>query len=152
MTAGTEKMRADVFVRYPAASARDLRRARLRTRGRCGGFLDHVFLQQSKRPYACGNSDTQKYDPSEAKTGFKGFITSDWGGNHASDFIKRLARPGDARDFLDDAEASLMPSYFRPDPPPHSKPWAADVSPDVFIGGSRKSPAKDSLFLVPTAR
>jgi len=63
-------------------------------------------------PYACGNSDTQN-TILRGELGFKGFITSDWGGNHASDFITLGLRPGDARDCSDDAGSLLNAILFQ---------------------------------------
>jgi len=65
-------------------------------------------------PYACDNSDTQ-IKILKGEMGFKGFITSDWGATHATDFINHgldLEMPG----------TDLQHAYFRPEPPPPPKP------------------------------
>ncbi|MGD0620632.1 MAG: glycoside hydrolase family 3 N-terminal domain-containing protein, partial [Bryobacteraceae bacterium] len=64
-------------------------------------------------PYACGNSDTL-IKILRNEIGFEGFVTSDWGATHATDFINHgldLEMPGHG----------LTPTYFLPEPPPPPK-------------------------------
>jgi beta-glucosidase len=81
-------------------------------------------------PYACGNSDTQ-IKILKGEIGFKGFITSDWGATHATDFINHgldLEMPGTPRN---------TPTYFLPEPPPPRKPPTGDFDMgDQGFGGA----------------
>lgn len=98
--------------------------------------------------YACGNADIQN-TILKGELGFKGFITSDWGANHATDFINAgldLEMPGIV---LDEAEAASMPSYFRPDPPPSAKPSETSTPADDYIGGIPEEPQQTFLFSSP---
>lgn len=42
--------------------------------------------------YSCGNTGTQNGIP-RGELGFKGFVTSDWGANHATSFINDGVSP-----------------------------------------------------------
>jgi beta-glucosidase len=78
---------------------------------------------------ACGNSDTQIKILKE-EIGFQGFITSDWGATHATDFIDHgldLEMPG----------TGFTPTYFKAEPPPPPKPLPANFDfGDAGFGGA----------------
>jgi len=64
-------------------------------------------------PYACGNPDTLN-KILKREVGFQGFVTSDWGASHGTDFINDgldLEMPG----------WGFTPTYFLPEPPPPVK-------------------------------
>jgi len=64
-------------------------------------------------PYACGNPDTLNKILKQ-EVGFQGFVTSDWGATHGTDFINDgldLEMPG----------WGFIPTYFLPAPPPPVK-------------------------------
>ncbi len=79
-------------------------------------------------PYACGNPETQ-IKILKGEMGFKGFITSDWGATHATDFINHgldLEMPG----------TDLQHTYFRPEPPP-PKPMPGDSISAMRVSAAR---------------
>ncbi len=64
-------------------------------------------------PFACGSSDTLKTILRD-EMGFKGFVTSDWGGVHNVHFINQgltMEMPGDVSS--DSPFAGMMKTYFR---------------------------------------
>src|SRR5271170_5976759 len=66
--------------------------------------------------FACGNADTLKTILRD-QVGFKGFVTSDWGGVHDVDFINQgltMEMPGEVAD--DSPFAGMMHTYFRTAP------------------------------------
>jgi len=66
--------------------------------------------------FACGNSDTLKTILRD-EMGFKGFVTSDWGGVHNVDFINHgltMEMPGEVPN--DSPFAGMMHTYFRTAP------------------------------------
>ena len=66
--------------------------------------------------FACGNSDTLK-TILFGEVGFKGFVTSDWGGVHNVNFINNgltMEMPGEVAD--DSPFAGMMHTYFRTRP------------------------------------
>lgn len=68
-------------------------------------------------PYACGNPDTL-ITILRDQLGFRGFVTSDWGANHGTNFINQgldLEMPGP----ILPNQAKDMPSYFAADLPEH---------------------------------
>jgi beta-glucosidase len=78
-------------------------------------------------PYACGNSDTL-IKILRNEIGFEGFVTSDWGATHATDFINHgldLEMPG----------FGWTPAYFLPEPPPPFKPAPGFDFGDQGFGG-----------------
>jgi beta-glucosidase len=81
-------------------------------------------------PYACGNSDTQ-FKILRKEIGFQGFITSDWGATHATDFIN------DGLDLEMPGTIGFTPVYFLPEPPPPYKPPAGGFDfGDAGFGGA----------------
>ncbi|WP_263359955.1 beta-glucosidase [Acidicapsa ligni] len=69
-------------------------------------------------PFACGNSDTLK-SLLKVEMGFKGFVTSDWGGVHNVDFINHgldMEMPGVMQP--DSPMALVMRTYFQTLPLP----------------------------------
>lgn len=74
-------------------------------------------------PYSC-DSDAIQNGILRGELGFKGFVTSDWGGVHGAEFINSgldLEMPGDLGNF---PLADMLPSYFnlRRDPKPMRPP------------------------------
>jgi beta-glucosidase len=75
--------------------------------------------------YACGNREAL-IDILRKELGFKGFVTSDWGGTHAPSFINNgldMEMPGPAP--KDSPFSSLLFSFFtteKPEPPSDKKP------------------------------
>jgi beta-glucosidase len=89
-------------------------------------------------PYACGNPDTLKKILKE-EVGFKGFVTSDWGATHGTDFINQgldLEMPG---------TQGWVPPYFLAEPPPPFKPAAFDFG-DAGFGGAVPEEPKPEPF------
>ena len=89
-------------------------------------------------PYACGNPDTLKKILKE-EVGFQGFITSDWGATHNTDFINQgldLEMPG---------TLGFIPPYFLAQPPPPFKPPAFDFG-DAGFGGAVPEEPKPEPF------
>jgi beta-glucosidase len=79
-------------------------------------------------PWACGNGDTLNKILKE-EIGFQGFVTSDWGATHATDFINHgldLEMPG---------TTGFIPPYFLPEPPPPFKPPARNAGFDMGDAG-----------------
>jgi len=77
-------------------------------------------------PYACGNPDTLN-KILKREIGFQGFVTSDWGAAHGTDFINDgldLEMPG----------WGFTPTYFLPEPPPPYKPPAGFDFGDAGFG------------------
>ena len=87
--------------------------------------------------FACGNSDTQKTILRD-QMGFKGFVTSDWGGVHNVHFINQgltMEMPGVVPD--DSPFAGMMHTYFRTAPgatAPPTKPNEAALA--GMLGGT----------------
>lgn len=79
-------------------------------------------------PYSCGNADTLKKILRD-EVGFKGFVTSDWGATHATDFIN---------DGLDMEMSGPLPVSF------------AGVS--YFVNGPKREPRGDCKCEKPQAR
>jgi len=80
--------------------------------------------------YACGNDETQNTFL-RGETGWKGFITSDWGATHATDFINRgldLEMPGGS------TGAMSMPSFFTPDPAQPAAARGGGTAGGFFMG------------------
>jgi beta-glucosidase len=86
--------------------------------------------------YACGNPDTLK-TILKGEVGFKGFVTSDWGATHATDFIN---------DGLDvEMPGPILPgqvSYFVPGIPPDPQ-RAKNHSADAFRNALPEEPPGD---------
>ena len=80
-------------------------------------------------PWACGNADTQSKILKE-EVGFQGFITSDWGATHGTDFIN------DGLDLEMPGTVGFAPPYFLPEPPPPFKPAAGSDLGDAGFGGA----------------
>ena len=82
--------------------------------------------------FACGNGDTLK-TILKGELGFKGFVTSDWGGVHNVNFINEgldMEMPGSVA--ADSPFAAFMHTYFQTAPPSPAKPPKMD--PDVVAG------------------
>jgi beta-glucosidase len=80
-------------------------------------------------PWACGNGDTE-IKILKDEIGFPGFITSDWGATHGTDFINQgldLEMPG---------TSGFIPAYFLPEPPPPYKPPAGIDMGDFGFGAA----------------
>ena len=93
-------------------------------------------------PWACGNPDTLNKILKQ-EIGFQGFVTSDWGATHATDFINQgldLEMPG---------TLGFIPPYFLPEPPPPFKPPARtggfDLG-DAGFGGAVPEEPKPEPF------
>ncbi len=91
-------------------------------------------------PWACGNPDTLNKILKE-EIGFQGFVTSDWGATHATDFINHgldLEMPG---------TIGFIPPYFLAEPPPPFKPPARNAGFDMgdagFGGAVPEEPAPE---------
>ena len=87
--------------------------------------------------FACGNPDTLKTVLRD-QMGFKGFVTSDWGGVHNVDFINQgltMEMPGEVPN--DSPFAGMMHTYFRTRPvdaAPPTKPNTAALA--GMLGGT----------------
>ncbi len=89
-------------------------------------------------PYACGNPDTLKKILKQ-EIGFKGFVTSDWGATHGTDFINQgldLEMPG---------TPGFIPPYFLAEPPPPFKPPARGQG-DAGFGAALPEEPKPEPF------
>ncbi|MGB2628161.1 MAG: glycoside hydrolase family 3 C-terminal domain-containing protein [Candidatus Acidiferrum sp.] len=88
-------------------------------------------------PFACGNADTLK-TILKGEMGFKGFVTSDWGGVHSALFINQgldMEMPGIVP--ADSPFAALMNTFFLSTPPsdaPRPKPDMGFVA--GLLGGT----------------
>ena len=88
-------------------------------------------------PFACGNADTLK-TILKGKIGFKGFVTSDWGGVHSVSFINSgldMEMPG--RINPESPFAAMMHTFFETGPKstaPPSKPNMATLA--GLLGGT----------------
>jgi beta-glucosidase len=88
-------------------------------------------------PFACGNADTLK-TILKGEIGFKGFVTSDWGGVHSVTFINQgldMEMPGSVPP--DSPFAAMMHTFFQTSPAstaPPSKPNEAALA--GMLGGS----------------
>jgi len=88
-------------------------------------------------PFACGNADTLK-TILKGEMGFKGFVTSDWGGVHSALFINQgldMEMPGIVA--ADSPFGALMNTFFLSTPPsnaPRPEPDMAFVA--GLLGGS----------------
>ncbi len=81
-------------------------------------------------PYACGNSDTQ-IKILKKEIGFEGFITSDWGATHATDFINH------GLDMEMPSTVGFIPPYFHAVvPPPYKPPPGGFDMGDAGFGGA----------------
>jgi beta-glucosidase len=83
-------------------------------------------------PFACGNSDTLK-TILKGEMGFKGFVTSDWGGVHSVLFLNEgldMEMPGAAED--DSPFKSFMSNFFVTAPPDNTPPPPMDM--DALTG------------------
>ncbi len=79
-------------------------------------------------PWACGNPDTLNRILKQ-EIGFQGFVTSDWGATHATDFVNNgldLEMPG---------TTGFIPPYFLAEPPPPFKPPARNAGFDMGDAG-----------------
>jgi len=99
--------------------------------------------------FACGNPDTLKTILSD-ELGFKGFVTSDWGGVHNVHFINQgltMEMPGEVPD--DSPFAGMMHTYFRTSPEstgPPTKPNLAALA--GMLGGTiPEEPKKGGMDL-----
>ena len=91
-------------------------------------------------PWACGNGDTLNKILKQ-EIGFQGFVTSDWGATHSTDFINHgldLEMPG---------TTGFIPPYFLPQIPPPFKPAAHagdfDMGDAGFGGAVPEEPAPE---------
>jgi beta-glucosidase len=83
-------------------------------------------------PFACGNSDTLK-TILKGEMGFKGFVTSDWGGVHSVLFINEgldMEMPGAAE--ADSPFKGFMSNFFVTAPPDNTPPPPMDI--DALTG------------------
>jgi beta-glucosidase len=91
-------------------------------------------------PWACGNPDTLNKILKE-EIGFQGFVTSDWGATHGTDFIN------DGLDLEMPGTIGFIPPYFLPEPPPPFKPPARNPGFDMgdagFGGAVPEEPAPE---------
>jgi beta-glucosidase len=98
-------------------------------------------------PFACGNADTLK-TILKGEIGFKGFVTSDWGGVHSVTFINQgldMEMPGNlppGSPFI-----PLMNTFFATAPPSSAKapPLDAGALAGLLGGTIPEEPAKDPL-------
>lgn len=77
-------------------------------------------------PFACGSADTLK-TILKSEIGFKGFITSDWGGVHSVLFINQgldMEMPGGA--YPGSPFVALMHNFFQTTPPSNAPPAKLD--------------------------
>jgi beta-glucosidase len=82
-------------------------------------------------PYSCGNPDTLE-TILKGELGFQGFVTSDWGATHATDFINRgldVEMPGPL------PVSWAGPSYFENGDPPAPKPETGKPEGAVITDG-----------------
>jgi beta-glucosidase len=83
-------------------------------------------------PFACGNASTLK-TILKGEMGFKGFVTSDWGGVHSALFINEgldMEMPGAISP--ENPFAALMQTFFRSTPPSNAPTPKPDMA---FIAG-----------------
>jgi beta-glucosidase len=83
-------------------------------------------------PFACGNSDTLK-TILKGEMGFKGFVTSDWGGVHSVLFLNEgldMEMPGAAE--ADSPFKAIMNNFFVTAPPDNTPPPPIDM--DALTG------------------
>jgi beta-glucosidase len=100
-------------------------------------------------PFACGNSDTLK-TILKGEMGFKGFVTSDWGGVHSVLFINEgldMEMPGAAID--DSPFKAFINNFFVTAPPDTTpqKPVDMDELTGVLGGPIPEEPGKNGLDL-----
>lgn len=110
-------------------------------------------------PFACGNADTLK-TILKGELGFKGFVTSDWGGVHSVSFINHgldMEMPGIVPP--DSPFAALMHTFFQTAPASAAMPTEPNEAQLAGLLGEafRKSPrSPDSIFppflAIPTPR
>lgn len=99
-------------------------------------------------PFACGNPDTLKAILRD-QLGFKGFVTSDWGGVHSALFINQgldMEMPGVPRP--EGPFVALTNTFFRSTPPSNDAPPALDPEALLAILGAtipEEPPAHDDL-------
>ncbi|MGI4828530.1 MAG: beta-glucosidase [Janthinobacterium lividum] len=77
--------------------------------------------------FACGNADTLK-EILKTELGFKGFVTSDWGGTHSALFLNQgldMEMPGIQPP--NSPMAALIHTYFATSPPPPAGPAKLDA-------------------------
>jgi len=86
--------------------------------------------------YACGNNDTLN-GILKGELGFKGFVTSDWGATHGTDFINYgldLEMPGPL------PVSWNGPSFFVNNPPRQPEPGGSNDGPALTAGGLPEEP------------
>jgi beta-glucosidase len=93
-------------------------------------------------PFACGNSDTLKTILKD-EMGFKGFVTSDWGGVHSVLFLNEgldMEMPGAAE--ADSPFKAFINNYFvtAPPEPPSNKPVDMDELTGILGGPIPEEP------------
>jgi beta-glucosidase len=85
--------------------------------------------------FACGNSDTLQ-TILKGELGFKGFVTSDWGGVHSALYINHgldMEMPGKVPE---GALVALTHSFFRSTPPDNAPPAPFDIADvELILGG-----------------
>jgi beta-glucosidase len=96
-------------------------------------------------PFACGNDNTLK-TILRGEIGFRGFVTSDWGGVHSVQFINRgldMEMPGEVE--ADSPFAAFMHTFFRTVTPEGGAPRALNMAELAgILGGSiPEEPHKD---------
>ncbi|NYF90330.1 glycoside hydrolase family 3 C-terminal domain-containing protein [Tunturiibacter empetritectus] len=100
-------------------------------------------------PFACGNSDTLKTILKD-EMGFKGFVTSDWGGVHSVLFLNEgldMEMPGAAAD--DSPFKAFINNYFVTAPPDNTpvKPLDPDALAGILGGPIPEEPKANGLDL-----
>src|ERR1700690_4459798 len=93
-----------------------------------GGSSIMCSYNKVNGPWACGNPDTLNKILKQ-EIGFQGFVTSDWGATHATDFVNQgldLEMPG---------TTGFIPPYFLPEPAPAFKPPARHAGFDMGDAG-----------------
>ncbi|WP_158945218.1 glycoside hydrolase family 3 protein [Granulicella sp. S190] len=100
-------------------------------------------------PFACGSSDTLKTILKD-EMGFKGFVTSDWGGVHSVLFINEgldMEMPGAAE--ADSPFKAFITNYFvtAPPEPPSNKPLDPEELAGILGGPIPEEPKGNGLDL-----
>lgn len=96
-------------------------------------------------PYSCGNADTLK-TLLKGQNDFKGFVTSDWGATHATDFVNNgldMEMPGPL------PVSFTVPSYFVNNPSREADKTGASEGPALSDAGLPEEPPQEPWHSTP---